>query len=274
MKENFWHHWRYKYRLSIMNEETFTETWHTRLSRMSVFVVLVLLFVVVLGLYSLLIFYTPLRSILPGYSESVRQSLIEESVRVDSLATSLDVQTRYLSVVRDIMAGEVKSDTVQSLDSMALVMRQELLEAKSQATADFIAQYESKEHDNLQLFDIQQTVPTITFFRPAHGVVITPFSMQQKQYGVELRVPRNENLTAVLDGAIIYVQYEIDNTYTIVLQHADYTSIYRHAGRVLKHVGDEVKSGESFALAAEEQTLQFELWQNSKPINPEEVIVF
>ena len=174
--DSFWRRILYKYRLSIMNEDTFTEIWHTRLSRMSVFVILVLLFVFTLGLYSFLIFYTPIRNVLPGYSESIRQRLIDESKRVDSLGTELELQTRYLSVVRDVVAGEVKSDTVQSLDSMQIVMRERLLDAKSEATAEFMAQYEEKERDNLQLFDVQQTAPSITFFRPVHGVVVTAYN--------------------------------------------------------------------------------------------------
>ena len=48
-KDSFWRRLMYKYRLSIMNEDTFTETWHTRLSRMSVFVVFVLLFLGLTG---------------------------------------------------------------------------------------------------------------------------------------------------------------------------------------------------------------------------------
>ena len=139
-KDSFWRRLLYKYRLSIMNEDTFTETWHTRLSRLSVFVLLTVLFFVTLGIYSLLIFYTPIRNVLPGYSESIRQRLVEETVRVDSLSTTLAVQTQYLSVIRDIMAGEVKSDTVQSLDSLQIVQREQLLQAKSEATEEFIAQ--------------------------------------------------------------------------------------------------------------------------------------
>ena len=37
--------------------------------------------------------------------------------------------------------------------------------------------------------------------------------------------------------------------------------------------GDHVQAGESIALL-QETTLQFELWQNGNPINPEEVIPF
>jgi len=257
-----------------MNEDTFTEIWHTRLSRMSVFVIFTLLFFVTLALYSLLIFYTPIRNVLPGYSESIRQRLIAESERVDSLGTTLELQTQYLSVIRDIVAGEVKSDTVQSLDSMQIVMRERLLEAKNEVTADFMAQYEEKERDNLQLFDIQQIEPSTTFFRPAHGVIVTPYSADAHQLGVEIKTPQNENATAVLTGTVIHVVYELNNTYTVFVQHQNYVSVYGNLSKVLKRVGDHLQVGESIALTSDNYPLYFELWQNGNSINPEDVIAF
>lgn len=273
-KDSFWRRLLYKYRLSIMNEDTFTETWHTRLSRLSVFVLLTLLFFVTLGIYSLLIFYTPIRNVLPGYSESIRQRLVEETVRVDSLSSTLAVQTQYLSVIRDIMAGEVKSDTVQSLDSLQIVQREQLLEAKNEATEEFIAQYESKEKDNLQLFDVQQVSPVIAFFRPAHGVVVEHYLPENNCFGVAIQTPANENATAVLPGAILIVEYQINNTYLMAIQHQEYISIYRNLAKPLKRVGEVVKEGESIALASDKELLVFELWRRGESINPEEVIVF
>ena len=273
-QDSFWRRLLYKYRLSIMNEDTFSEIWHTRLSRMSVFVIFTLLFFGTLGLYSVLIFYTPIRNVLPGYSESIRQRLIDESERVDSLGTMLELQTQYLSVIRDVVAGEVKSDTVQSLDSMQIVMRERLLEAKSEATADFIAQYEEKERDNLQFFDVRQVVPTITFFRPAHGVVLAHFGAEEAPVGITIQTPRNENVTAVLAGTVVHVVYELNDTYAVFVQHQNYLSVYGNVGKVLKNVGDKVQAGESVAIVADDKPLYFELWQNGSAVNPEEVIVF
>ncbi|MBR6508268.1 MAG: M23 family metallopeptidase [Paludibacteraceae bacterium] len=274
-RDSFWKRLMYKYRLSILNEDTFTEIWHTRLSRMSVFVLLTLSFFVTLGIYSLLIFYTPIRNVLPGYSESIRQRLVDETVRVDSLSATLSVQTQYISVIRDIMAGEVKSDTVKSLDSLQVIQREKLLaEAKSEATQEFMAQYEAKEKDNLQLFDVKQVSPVVTFFRPAHGVVMEHYLPENKQFGVAIQTPKNENATSVLPGTILLVEYQINNTYTMVLEHNNYISIYRNLEKPLKRVGDVVKEGESIGIASENELLRFELWRRGESVNPEEVIVF
>ena len=272
-KISLWQRLRYKYRVSVLNEETLAEKMHVRLNGWGAIVVVAMLFLLTMLLFSLVILYTPVKNYLPGYSEDIRQQLMVESARMDSLGTSLELQRQYLNVIKQVVAGEVHSDTVQSLDSMQIIMREQLLEAKSEAMAEFIAQYETKEKDNLQLFDIAQTTPVFSFFRPAHGTILQPFSMQSRRYGVAIQTPASENITAVLAGTVVQVHYALDNTYTMMLQHEGFLSIYCQLIKPLKRVGDHVVAGESIAIAGE-QPLWFELWQNGTPINPEEVIAF
>ena len=272
-KKTLWKKLREKYRISVLDESTLTEHLHVRLNGWGAVVVSALLFLLTLGLFSLVILYTPVKNYLPGYSENIRQQLIGESARVDSLRTTLGLQRQYLDVIKQVMVGEVHTDTVQSLDSMFIITREQLLEVKSEATEEFIAQYEAKEKDNLQLFNITNTIPVLSFFRPAHGVILQSCSEQGNRYGVVIQTPDNENVTAVLAGTVVSVNYEIGNTYSLVLQHTNYLSIYRNTTKVLKKVGDAVQEGESIAIMGN-QPLEFELWQNGNAINPEEVIAF
>lgn len=272
-KISFWKRLRNKYRISVINEQTLAERWYLHLNAWGAIVVIALLFLLSMALFSLVILYTPVKNYLPGYSEDIRQQLIDESARVDSIGQSLELQRQYLNIIQQVMAGEVHADTVQQLDSMQIIMREQLLEAKQQATEEFIAQYEAKEKDNLQLFDIANTTPVLSFFRPAHGVIVQRFDEKQKHYSITLQTPARENLTAILAGTIIYVHHELDDTYTLILQHDNYISIYRGISKMLRSIGDHVQAGESIALL-QETTLQFELWQNGNPINPEEVIPF
>jgi biotin carboxyl carrier protein len=272
-KIRIWERFGEKYRISVFDEKTLTEYLHVRLNGWIVVIVLAVMFLFTIGLFSLMILYTPMKNYLPGYSEDIRQGLIKESARIDSLGTSLQLQRQYLDVIKQVVAGEVHTDTMQTLDSMQIIMREELLDAKSQVTEDFIAQFEAKEKDNMQLFNIATTVPVLSFFRPAHGVIVQSFSEQDKQYGVAVKTLNNENVTSVLTGTIVYINYEIGNTYSVMIQHDSYLSVYRGVEKVLKQVGQVVKAGESIAIMGEKQ-LWFELWQNGKPINPEEVIAF
>ncbi len=273
-KDSFWKRISRKYRLSVMHEDTLAESWHVRLSWLGALTITTLMFLLTVGLLSALIIYTPIRHILPGYSEDLRQQLVSATERMDSLQNEMALQHNYLDLIKLIMSGEVATDTIQPLDSIEVVMREQLLEAKNEATQEFMAQYEEKEKNSFQLFDIQQNTPVYTLFRPASGVVVRHYNPQSGDFGIDIKTPDNENITAVLAGVVVYVNYEIDNTYTLMLQHSSYISVYRHAGRVMKKTGDAVKAGESIALASKEFPLSFELWQNGKNINPEEVIVF
>ena len=272
-KRHFWKRLSEKYRISVLDEKTLTEHLHIHLMGWGAIVAAALLFLLTMGIFSLVILYTPVKNYLPGYSEDIRQQLVMESSRVDSLGATLETQRQYLNIIKQVVAGEVHTDTVQSLDSMYIITREQLLEAKNEATQEFIAQYEAKEKDNLQLFYVVNAAPVLSFFRPAHGVIMQSFSKQDKRYGVMIQTPNKENVTSVLAGTVVSVNYEIDNTYSMLVQHNNYLSVYRHISKVMKQVGDVVQVGESIAIVNGQQ-LWFELWQDGKPVNPEEVIAF
>ena len=272
-KNSLWRKLRKQYRISVLDNNTLAEHMYIHLNGWGAIVVAAVLFLLTMGLFSLMILYTPIKNYLPGYSEDIRHQLIEESTRLDSLGTSLELHRQYLDIIKQIMVGEVQTDTIQHVDSMFIITKEQLLEAKSEATQEFIAQYEAKEKDNLQLFYVANTTPVLSFFRPAHGVILQSFSEKEQRYGVLIQTPENENVTAVLAGTVMYVNYEIGNTYSMMVQHQNYLSIYRNITKVLKHVGDAVEAGETIAIMGN-QALMFELWQAGTAINPEEVIAF
>lgn len=272
--ESWFRRIRRKRRLTLIDDDTLREFWHIHVSGLGVFTVLFFMFLLTIGILSLLIVYTPFRNILPGYSASLRQEIIEESMRIDSLQHTLDLQTQYVNVVRDVVAGEVKSDTVVSLDSLQIVMQERLLEAKSEATEAFLAEYESRERDNLLLFDAPTSSPVLSLYAPAHGVVIAPYAPHEGRHGIVIQTPNKENICATLDGTVVYVDAEENETSTIMVLHQTYLSVYKGVGRVLCRVGDAVQTGQTLAIVKEGQPFTFELWKQGQDINPEEIIAF
>lgn len=272
--KQFWTRLRNKYRISIINEGTWAEHGHIHLSAWRVIVLLSIVVIITTVLSFLVILYTPIRNFLPGYSENIRHQLMEESARVDSLGTSLELQRQYLNIITQVVAGEVSSDTVQSLDSMQLIMREELLEAKSQATADFMAQHEAKERDDLQLFEAVQSPHTShlsEFFAPIHGAITQAYTPSSN--GIKISSYGNKNVSSTLDGTILHIQYDLNNSYTIIVQHLQFISKYTGLEQTVKQVGQTVKAGEVIGLLKDQQ-LGFELWKNGQSVNPEEFIVF
>ena len=145
---------------------------------------------------------------------------------------------------------------------------------RNEETDAFLQQYEQQERDRLLLFDGQSKRTVQQIYRPAGGVVMRSARFDLKQYSIALRVVKHENVLSVLRGTIVLLQPDLNNTYTVVIQHDRYVSVYRNISNVLKAQGTAVEAGESIGLMTGEKELEFELWESGKPVDPEKVIVF
>ena len=265
---------RRKYRLAMLDDITLREVFHIRVSLLGAISFITITLLAIIVLLSVLIVYTPLRNILPGYSASLRQQLVQESARVDSLQTSLDVQRQYLDVIKQLTAGDIETENVQSLDSLQRVERAQIAEQRSAVTDAFMAQYEQKERDRLLLFDNTETRTIRQLYRPVRGVIVQSAQPDHHLYGVSVRTSKNENVMAATRGTLVSVEHLADNTYAAVLQNGAFMIVYRHMAKMLKAQGAQVESGESIGLADGEHDILVELWDSGQFVNPEEVIVW
>jgi hypothetical protein len=107
---------RNRYRLVVMNDDTYEEVVTFRLSRMSVYVVLSTTFVLLVGLTVALIVFTPLKLYIPGY-QSVRsdRQYRELMYQVDSLKKLDRQNAQYIDGIRKVLSGNVpvNLDTTQ-----------------------------------------------------------------------------------------------------------------------------------------------------------------
>lgn len=258
----------------MLDDLTLREVFHFRVSLLGAISVITISILALIALLSVLIVYTPIRNILPGYSASLRQQLIDESARVDSLQSSLSVQRQYLDMIKLVTAGDIATDSVQSLDSLQRVERARLVAQPSEVTETFKAQYEQKEHDRLMLYDNATPTNVRQLYRPVRGAIIQPARPDLHIYGVLVRTAKSENIMATTRGTLVSVERMADNTFTIVLQNGAFVTVYRHVCRALKAQGALVEQGESLGIMDEEQDVQLELWDAGQFVNPEEVIVW
>ena len=272
--DSWWQRMRHKYRLAVLDDMTLREVFHMRLSGLGTISVLTLLFLALLVALSLLIVYTPIRNILPGYSENLRQQLIVESARIDSLQTSLTVQRQYLDDIKRLAAGDIPSDSVQRLDSMEIIRREQILQERNAATDAFMAQYEQQERDRLLLFDNASARSKRQLYRPVRGVISQSARPDYRLYSTAVRVAKNENVLSVMRGTIVSVERAVDNTFTIIIQQNQMTCIFRRVTTALKPQGASIEAGESVGLMDGKNDLLVELWDAGQYINPEEVIVW
>ena len=96
-----------RYRLVIMNDDTYEEVVTFKLSRMSVYIGLCTIFVMMVGLTILLFILTPLKYYIPGEGAS-RQNKIELQtlkMRTDSLEQAIKHKDQYLNSIRQVLTG-------------------------------------------------------------------------------------------------------------------------------------------------------------------------
>jgi hypothetical protein len=103
-----------RYRLVVMNDDTYEEVVTFKLSRLSVYVFLSTVFVLLTGLTVALIVFTPLKLYIPGYGDlNNTKELRELKIRTDSLEQEMRYRDQYFQSLRNVLEGSssVKTDT-------------------------------------------------------------------------------------------------------------------------------------------------------------------
>jgi len=103
-----------RYRLVVMNDDTYEEVVTFKLSRLSVYVFLSTVFVLLTGLTVALIVFTPLKLYIPGYGDlNNTKELRELKIRTDSLEQEMQYRDQYFQSLRNVLEGNssVKTDT-------------------------------------------------------------------------------------------------------------------------------------------------------------------
>lgn len=98
-----------RYRLVVMNDHTYEEIVTFKLTRLSVYIVSCFVFVLLVGLTTALISFTPLKFYIPGYgSQSERRELTKLKLRTDSLEKQMLYKDAYWENVRNVFSGKAE----------------------------------------------------------------------------------------------------------------------------------------------------------------------
>ncbi|WP_026752208.1 MULTISPECIES: hypothetical protein [Sediminibacterium] len=118
-KESTFKRLRNTYRLVIMNDDTYEEMIAFRLSRLSVYIGLSTVFVLLIGLTIALIAFSPLKYYIPGYgTKESRTALQLLKIRTDSLENEIRYKEQYLEGIKKVLAG----DKPATLDTVPLAL--------------------------------------------------------------------------------------------------------------------------------------------------------
>ena len=272
----------HKYRLVILNESTFEEKISFKLSRLNVFVTGTLCVLVLIGLTTLLIAFTPLREYIPGYSSTqLKRQATELTYKTDSLVNILNYTNRYLDNIRMVLRGDIENNEINR-DSL---FEQFKLDPSTidltPIKEDSILRAEVALEDKYNLFERNTNTGGLVLFPPVSGTLSSRYDADKKHYAVDVVAAVDTPVKAIANGTVIFSEWTTETGYVIILEHKDgLLSVYKHNGSLSKAQGDVVSVGEVIAAVGNtgELTtgphLHFELWNNGNPVNPQDYIDF
>lgn len=279
---SFWKRIRFKYKLSFINENTLEEVWTFRLSQLSAVVSLGVFAFSLVAFTAIIIIMTPIRNYLPGYLDvEVRNEIMDNALRADSLERMIEIQNLYLKNVTGIISGNIELDSIREIDSLARVDADFEI-PRSKEELEYVKTFEDEEKYNLAVLNTKPvTVEGVFFYKPVDGIISSRFQDNIKHFGVDIAAAPKASVLATLDGTVVFAGYDSNQGNVIQLQHKNgLVSVYKHNDLLLKEQGERVVAGEAIALlgnTGELSTgphLHFELWYNGQPVNPEDYIVF
>lgn len=230
------------------------------------------------------LFYSPLKRYMPGYvSPEQREMMLEASHRVDSLYETVHRHQLYVMNLQDIIRGEVKIDSVSTIDSLTVLRSTDLME-RTERESEFVRQYEENEKYNLTSLPLRKSdMEGLHFCTPLYGMLSEPFAPTSGHFGVDL-IPTtaNQNVCAVLDGTVLMCSYTPTEGYVTMVQHVgNLVTIYKHMSSVSRQEGEKVKAGEAIGILSKPSDkndsklfLHFELWHKGTALDPTQYISF
>lgn len=282
-KKKLIHQLKSKYRLTILNEKTFSEKFSLLLTPMNVIVTLLLFLILFGGLVYAIIAFTPLKeSVIPGYTDDeYRENAKYSRMMVDSLLKESQRKEMYLENLSRFMNGEsveLNYDDSIDYDIEDLISEYILSEADSvlREKVDSEGEFEIDPGQNRD-----SNLKNLFLFVPVNGSVSSEFDATIGHYGIDLIAPKNTTVKAVMDGTVITSAFTTEDGHVIQIQHDhNLISCYKHNSAVFKEVGDIIKAGDAIAVIGDSGDhsdgphLHFELWLRGVPVNPRDFFAF
>jgi len=278
-----------KYRF-VIYDESLKQLWNVCWTGAGTVAMTVSFLVALISLVVVLIAFTPLRELIPGYPDAqTRRDIVQNALRADSLELKMYQWELQLTNINRIVSGEhpvpIKSSSPDSLLRSQLATRDHyhskedsLLRREIERESQF---YVAPSLETSR-FNKSQLLETIHFFPPVDGVINDRFDITRGHFAIDMGVAPNAVVSATLDGTVVLAAWTSETGYVIQLQHRNnIISTYKHNAKLLKKTGETVTAGEAIAIvgnSGETLTtgphLHFELWYNGYPIDPEKHIKF
>ncbi|MBK6985813.1 MAG: M23 family metallopeptidase [Bacteroidetes bacterium] len=275
---------RNKYRLVILNDDSFAEKFSLRLSPLGLIILLGSVTIVMTTLVISLVAFTPLREYIPGYGNvDDRKDILSLSAKADSLENTLAARDWYINNLLNVFSGKTEGRTAKpAKDSTGKYANIDIKPSDQdmKLRSDIESNQLESTSDKVSANKIN-ALSNFFFFTPIKGIITTSYNIKEEHFGTDIAAKENEFVKTTLDGTIIFAGFTTEDGYVTQIQHNNnITSVYKHQSSITKKVGDFVQAGEPIGVVgntgenSKGPHLHFELWYNGFAINPQDYVVF
>ena len=198
----------HKYRLVVLNEDTFEERLAFKLTRLNVFVLGSLVAIFLVAITTVFIAFTPVREYIPGYSSTaLQQQALELDFKTDSLLKVINMNDSYISSVKRVLRGEVSAVVINKDSIFKAAQADSDILNLNPSRADSILRAKVNNEDKYNLFDTATTAADFVFFPPVNGSISSGFDANEKHYAVDIVIPKNTPVKATADGRVLFASW-------------------------------------------------------------------
>ncbi|MGM0506481.1 MAG: M23 family metallopeptidase [Bacteroidota bacterium] len=133
----------------------------------------------------------------------------------------------------------------------------------------------------LEALNRDLTVPVFPASKPVDGSISQMFDRDESHYGLDLAASAGTEIHAVADGTVLFADWTTPYGYVLYLQHRNgYLTVYKHASRLFREVGETVVRGEVLGTVGDRGALSygahlhFELWHDGVVQNPQNYLTY
>jgi len=274
--------WHTKYRLVLRKDETLEEVGSYRLTLLNIYILLSSIVILAMTLMVVVIFFTPLKHLVPGYAEpNQHPDYIKLTKKMATLEAELKSYKLYYENFNKLisLADSSAAPTTHYTPKLKPA-RPDTESEPSRVSTDLPLKVDppvntSPKSSMLNPADYRFLMP------PISGVISSYFDPEKDHLGVDILAPHDTPVKAIWDGHVIMADWTLETGYTIGIQHNDdMVSFYKHNASLLKKNGAFVRAGEAIAIIGNTGKLttgphlHFELWLQGKPVDPTNYIDF
>ncbi|MBK8388706.1 MAG: M23 family metallopeptidase [Saprospiraceae bacterium] len=260
------------YRLVVIDDDDLKEVNTFKFNLITLYILISTLLVITGAVAIALIFFTPIKRLIPGFEITNDNSqYVELRRKVDELEELLQAQDVYNNGLGNLLQG----------------MEPGVAPAASEEDADEETSSNVKDAvtpiNNALAEEASKTkeLNQFVFASPLTGTMSAKFDPDIEHFGSDITAPKNTAIKSIMGGIVISADWNVDAGNTVIIQHPrNIVSVYKHNSALLVKTGDVVKSGQAVAIIGNTGKLtngphlHLELWYNGYPVNPENYISF